>query len=40
MIEFKEIIHILLNPMTSFFMNKFTKVITVVTNETKPENQA
>lgn len=35
MIEFKEIIDILLNPMTSFFRNKVTKVITVVNNEKK-----
>lgn len=29
MIEFKEIIYILLNPMTTFIRNKDTKVITV-----------
>jgi hypothetical protein len=37
MIEFKEIINILLNPMTSFIRNKVTKVIKVVNNEKKPE---
>ena len=37
MIEFKEIIYILLNPMTTFIRNKVTKVITVVNNEKKTE---
>ena len=37
MIEFKEMISILLNPVSTFIMNKFTKVITVVNNEKKPE---
>ena len=43
MFEFKEIIHILLNPMTTFIRNKVTKVITVVNNEPAnktPESQA
>lgn len=40
MIGFKEIISILLNPMTSFNMDAVTKVITVVNNDKKPENQA
>ena len=38
--EFKEIIAILLNPMTTFIRNKVTKVITVVNNDKKNENQA
>ena len=37
MIEFKEIINILLNPMTTFVRNRVTKVITVVNNEKKPQ---
>jgi hypothetical protein len=41
MIEFKEIIHILLNPMTTFIRNKVTRVITVVNNDNKTqESQA
>lgn len=43
MFEFKEIIYILLNPMTTFIRNKVTKVITVVDNEPAnkiPESQA
>ena len=35
MFEFKEMISILLNPMTTFIMNKVTKVITVINNEKK-----
>ena len=37
MFEFKEMISILLNPLTTFIMNKVTNVITVVNNEKKPE---
>jgi hypothetical protein len=37
MIEFKEIISILLNPMTSFMRDNVTKVITVVKKDKKPE---
>ena len=37
MIEFKEMINILLNPMTLFIRNKVTKVITVVNKEKKTE---
>jgi len=43
MFEFKEIILILLNPMTTFIRNKVTKVITVVDNKPAnktPESQA
>jgi hypothetical protein len=39
MIEFKEIIHILLNPMTTFIRNKVTRVITVVNNEADNKTQ-
>jgi len=41
MIEFKEIINILLNPMTTFITNKVTKGITVINNDNKTqESQA
>jgi hypothetical protein len=39
MIEFKEIINILLNPMTTFIRNKVTRVITVVNNESDNKTQ-
>jgi hypothetical protein len=38
--EFKDIIYILLNPMTTFTKNKVTKMITVVNNEKQSELQA
>lgn len=39
MTEFKEIISILLNPMTSFIRDNVTKFITVVNNDKKHKNQ-